>query len=111
MNKIEATSEISGSTTSGLGSGLASGSSSGAVSVADANSWYEALARAWGGALDQQAGKIANMSEQITEMGQDQPSQMTVLTAESMKMQFMASNASTSMNSIGQALESLSRKQ
>jgi hypothetical protein len=32
------------------------------------------------------------------------------LTAESLKMQFLSSNASTSTNSVGQALESLARK-
>lgn len=81
------------------------------ASPTELSSWYEAMARAWGSALDDQAGRIASMSEQIAEAGSDQPSTMTVLTAESMRMQFMSQNASTSMTSIGQALESLGRKQ
>lgn len=86
-------------------------SSAASASPAELNSWYEAMAKAWGSALDDQAGRIASMSGQISEAGSDQPSTMTVLTAESMRMQFMSQNASTSMTSIGQALESLGRKQ
>ena len=91
---------------SGVGSsgslGASSMSSSGAsASPGELNSWYEAMARAWGSALDSQAGRIAQMSSQVSEAGQDQPSTMTVLTAESMRMQFMSQNASTSMTSVG----------
>lgn len=87
------------------------GSSATTASPADTNSWYEALARAWGSALDQQAGRIAELSDTISTAGDDQPSQVTMLTAESMRMQFLSNNASTSMNAVGQALESLGRKQ
>ena len=76
----------------------------------DLSSWYEAMADAWGGALDDQAGRITELSDAVAG-GQDNPSTMTLLTAESMRMQFMANNASTSTNSVGQALESLARKQ
>jgi hypothetical protein len=106
MNKID------GINAAGAAAGnLQIGGSAAAASPAELNSWYEAMAKAWGSALDDQAGRIASMSGQISEAGSDQPSTMTVLTAESMRMQFMSQNASTSMTSIGQALESLGRKQ
>jgi len=81
------------------------------VDQQEAGSWFEAMAHAWGNALDQQAGRITELSDQISNSGGDQPSTMTLLTAESMKMQFMANNASTSSNSVGQSLETLGRKQ
>lgn len=81
--------------------GGASGSSS---------SWYEAMSRAWGQTLDAQASQITAMSDAIG-AGSDQPSQMVQLTAASLKMQFMSNNAATSQNSVGQALETLGKRQ
>jgi hypothetical protein len=83
----------------------------GPVTDTQAKSWYEAMAKAWGNVLDQQAGKITELSDQIGNGGQDQPSTVTLLTAESLKMQFLATNSSTSNNSVGQALDALARKQ
>lgn len=80
------------------------------VEQGEASSWFEAMAGAWGKALDQQAATIATMSDQLTNGG-DQPSAMVALSAESMRMQFMSNSASTSNNSVGQALETLGRKQ
>jgi len=77
---------------------------------ASASSWYEAMSRAWGQTLDQQATRITNLSEVIGQGG-DQPSNVVKLTAESLRMQFLSNNASTSQNSVGQALETLGRKQ
>ena len=85
--------------------GRAAGSSSGGGS-----SWYEAMSRAWGQTLDTQAAKITNLSDTISGGG-DQPSNMVALTAESLKMQFMSNNAATSQNSVGQALETLGKRQ
>jgi hypothetical protein len=81
-----------------------------AVGQDESKSWFEAMARAWGEALDQQAGTITQLSESIG-AGQDTPSQVTILTAESMKMQFLANSSSTANNSVGQALETLGKKQ
>jgi hypothetical protein len=83
----------------------------GPVTDTQAKSWYEAMAKAWGNVLDQQAGEITALSDQIGNGGQDQPSTVTLLTAASLKMQFLATNSSTSNNSVGQALDSLARKQ
>ncbi|MET0328347.1 MAG: hypothetical protein ABW163_06220 [Luteimonas sp.] len=74
------------------------------------SSWYEAMSRAWGQTLDQQATKITDLSNVIGQGG-DQPSNVVQLTAESLRMQFLSNNASTSQNSVGQALETLGRKQ
>jgi hypothetical protein len=76
----------------------------------DGGSWYEAMSRAWGQTLDTQASRITSLSDTISGGG-DQPSNMVKLTAESLKMQFMSNNAATSQNSVGQALETLGKRQ
>jgi hypothetical protein len=81
-----------------------------AVGQDESKSWFEAMARAWGEALDQQANTITQLSDSLGN-GQDTPSQVTLLTAESMKMQFLANSSSTANNSVGQALETLGKKQ
>lgn len=72
-------------------------------------SWYEAMSRAWGATLDGQAAKITAMSDQIGG-GSDEPSSMIKLTTMAHQMSFMANNASTSQNSVGQALETLGKR-
>lgn len=80
------------------------------VDAQESNSWFAAMARAWGNALDSQATRIAELSDAL-EGGGDMPSTTVQLTAESMRMQFLSNSASTSNNSVGQALETLGRKQ
>ncbi|SFR94130.1 hypothetical protein SAMN05216570_0937 [Dyella sp. OK004] len=94
-------------TTIGAGSAAAGQS----ASVDQSKSWFEAMAKAWGNALDQQASKVTDLSSKVSDGGADQPSVMTQLTAESLKMQFLSTNAATSNNAVGQALETLGRKQ
>lgn len=72
--------------------------------------WFEALADAWGQTLDQQASRIEQMSNAVGEGGNDNPSQITKLTAESMRMSFMANSSSSSIDSVGKALETMARK-
>lgn len=86
------------------------GNTRGSASAGDRNSWYEAMSRAWGSTLDSQAATITQMSNEIS-AGGDQPSAMVQLTAASLKMQFMSNNAATSQNSVGQALETLGKRQ
>ena len=86
------------------------GGARGSASSGDRNSWYEAMSRAWGSTLDSQAAQITEMSGAIG-AGNDQPSAMVQLTAASLKMQFMSNNAATSQNSVGQALETLGKRQ
>lgn len=72
--------------------------------------WFEALADAWGQTLDGQAQKIEQMSNQVGQGGGDSPSQITKLTAESMRMSFLANSSSSSIDSVGKALETMARK-
>ena len=73
-------------------------------------SWFEAMAEAWGKALDSQAERIQTQSEELGD-GLDSPSQVNALTAESLRMGFLSNSAHTSLTGVGSALESLARKQ
>ncbi|WP_184717852.1 hypothetical protein [Caulobacter sp.] len=73
-------------------------------------SWFEAMAHAWGQTLDAQATRITELSDQISVGGEDKPSTMAMLTAESLRMNFMANSESTSVDSVGRALETMARK-
>lgn len=77
-----------------------------------AQSWFEALAKAWGVALDAQASLITDLSNQIDAAnGTDQPSLTAQLTAESQRLDFLANSEASSVNSVGDALQSVARKQ
>lgn len=82
-----------------------------APSGKDVKSWYEAMAQAWGQALNRQAQELVDLSSQITDGGNDQPAQITQLTAASMRFSYIATNASTATTSVGEALQTLGRKQ
>lgn len=97
-----------------VGAGTALNSSSGAragSSSSSSNSWFKAMADAWGARMDSQATRITQLSDSIGSSGNDQPSNMVALTAESLRMQFLSQNASTSMNATAQAIEALSKRQ
>lgn len=94
----------------GAGSSMGGTSRSGSSS-SSSNSWFEAMSRAWGSRLDAQASRITQLSDAIGSGGDDKPSNMVALTAESLRMQFMSQNAATSQNSVAQALEALSKRQ
>lgn len=96
---------IGQATVSSSSSSVRGGSSGGSSS-----SWYEAMSRAWGQTLDGQAAQITSLSDVVSNGG-DQPSNMVQLTAASLKMQFLSNNAATSQNSVGQALETLGKRQ
>ena len=83
-----------------------SGSSSGGGS----GSWFEAMARAWGQALDKQANTIQQQSDAVNNGGTDNPSALTELTTDSLKFSFLANSSSTSINAVGQGLETMARK-
>jgi hypothetical protein len=105
------TSGASGANATFRSTGTSSLSAAAAPSAQDTKSWYEAMAKAWGQALNQQAQVITQLSDQVSNAGQDQPSQVTQLTAESMRFSFLATNASTATTSVGEALQTLGRKQ
>lgn len=72
--------------------------------------WFEAMARAWGEALDNQASTIEQQSNQLSN-GSDTPATITELTAQSLKMGFLSSSSHTAISSVGSALETMARKQ
>jgi hypothetical protein len=84
-----------------------------APSTGDFNSksknWFEAFASSWGKALDKQADIIVDQSDQLA-AGGDKPSDITKLSAESMRMSFMAQSSHTSLDSVSKALETMARK-
>lgn len=75
------------------------------------SSWYEAMADAWGQALDKQAAKIESLSMEVGQAGQDTPSMITQLTAESLRMGFLSNSSHTSLTSVASGLETMARKQ
>ena len=77
---------------------------------AKAGNWFEAMADAWGEALDAQASRIVEQSQEVGN-GFDSPAQITALTAESLRMSFISNSSHTSLTSVGSALETLARKQ
>jgi len=74
-------------------------------------SWFQAMAEAWGQALDRQANKIETLSTNMGVEGADTPSAITELTAESLKMTFVSNSSHTAISSVGSALEAMARKQ
>lgn len=74
------------------------------------SNWFEAFANAWGSALDSQATKIEVQAENVSQGGMDKPSDITKLTAESMRLSFMANSSHTSLDSVSKALETMARK-
>jgi hypothetical protein len=73
------------------------------------STWYEALAQAWGQAMDNQAGQVESLAQQLND-GNDKPSTIAQLTAESQKMMFLATSEASSVNSVGSSLETMARK-
>jgi hypothetical protein len=73
--------------------------------------WFEAMATAWGEALDAQADRIVKKSDQMNNDGGDKPADVTELTAMSLQMSFLASSSHTAISSVGAALETMARKQ
>jgi hypothetical protein len=70
---------------------------------AGGESWYEAMATAWG------QNTIGTMSDSLG-AGNESPSDITKLTAESMRMGFLSNSSSSSLDSVGKALETMARK-
>lgn len=73
-------------------------------------SWFEALSDAWGKTLDREASKLQTMSDSLGNSGNDNPSQVTQLTAEAMRMSFLSNSSSSSIDSVGKSLETMARK-
>jgi len=76
---------------------------------ASGGTWYQAMAEAWGAALDEQAGKLETLGQEIS-AGGDKPSAMTMMSAESLKMSFLANSSHTALTSTGEALKTMAQK-
>lgn len=74
------------------------------------SNWFQAMAEAWGKALDAKANQIQATSDKLN-AGNDTPSTITQLSAQSLEMSFLSNSSHTSINSVGTALETLARKQ
>jgi hypothetical protein len=74
-------------------------------------SWFDAMSDAWGQALDAKAQEIETASDQLGNDGNDTPSQITQMTTLAQEMAFESDSAHTSLESVGQALDTLGRKQ
>jgi hypothetical protein len=72
--------------------------------------FFEALARAWGEALDKQAQVISDQSQALNVDGNDTMSAVTELTAESSRMSFLANSSHTSLSESGEALKAVAQK-
>jgi hypothetical protein len=68
------------------------------------------MADAWGKTLDSEAGRIEEMSNDIS-AGNDRPEAITALTAETLKFSFLSNSSHTALSSVGTALETMARKQ
>jgi hypothetical protein len=73
-------------------------------------SWYGKLASAWGVALDRQADRTVALAQQLR-AGTDGPGQAIEVSAAAQQLTFLCSTAANVSTSIGQALETLGRKQ
>jgi hypothetical protein len=81
-----------------------------AKSASSAGSWYANVANAWGAALDRQATKTSALADQMN-AGNDGPGVALQVSAAAHQLAFLSTAAPTASNSIGQALETLGRKQ
>ncbi len=71
--------------------------------------FFEALSLAWAGALDRQSDVIQQQS-QVVSAGGDKMSDLTLLTAEAAKLNFMSTSSNTSMSESAKSLEAVARK-
>jgi hypothetical protein len=83
---------------------------SGSSTSGGSNSFFEAMARAWGDALDKQANRITEQSDRVS-AGDDTPGAITELSAQSLKMGFLSNSAHSATSSVSSALETIARKQ
>jgi len=99
--------ELSGGQVAAMLNTGASTSSSGSKK---GGNWFEKMSGAWGEALDAQANRILEQAD-VVSGGLDTPAEITALTAESLRMNFLSNSAHTSLTSVSSGLETIARKQ
>ena len=72
--------------------------------------FFEALAQAWGKALDEAGQQLSNESQNLNVDGQDTMSNITQLTADSTRMSFLANSSHTSISDAGDAMKAVAQK-
>lgn len=72
--------------------------------------WYVDIAKVWGAALDRQADETVRVAKSLNN-GNDSPGAALQVSAEAHQLAFLSTAANTASNSIGQALETLGKKQ
>ena len=72
--------------------------------------WYQAMAQAWGETLDRQADTLQGLSNEIGQGGKDNPSTLTQMSAEALKMGFLSQSSHTTLSSTGEALKTMAQK-
>ncbi len=81
-----------------------------ASSATGSSGWYVNIAKVWGAALDRQADETVKVAESLNN-GNDSPGAALRVSAEAHQLAFLSTAANTASNSIGQALETLGKKQ
>lgn len=103
MNKNTVSSPAGGSAPESRGLGAPPKSQNGST-------WYTKVASAWAAALDRQADKTVALARQLNE-GNDGPGAAIQVTAAANQLSFLSQAAANVNNSIGEALQTLGRKQ
>ena len=78
--------------------------------AADVTSWYSQVAQAWGAALDRQALKTVQLSKEMNAPDAT-PGTAMLVSAAAHQLTFLSTAASNVSNSIGEALQTLGRRQ
>jgi hypothetical protein len=76
----------------------------------DLASWYGKVAVSWGAALDRQASRTVTMAQELNN-GNDGPGMALQVAAAAHQLTFLSTAASNVSNSIGEALQTLGRRQ
>jgi hypothetical protein len=76
----------------------------------DVTSWYSQVAQAWGAALDRQAQKTVQLSKEMNAPDAT-PGTAMLVSAAAHQLTFLSTAASNVTNSIGEALQTLGRRQ
>jgi hypothetical protein len=73
------------------------------------DTWFAAMAEAWGKTLDGKAQQIEDQAKKLSG-GENNPSVVTELTALALEMRFLSSSSHTQLTAVGSSLETMARK-
>lgn len=81
----------------------------GTGAVSGSNTWFMAMADAWGKTLDGKADELKLQADKLS-AGENNPAVVTQLTALALEMQFLSQSSHTQLTSVGSAMETMARK-